>query len=149
MLLLLLSPKPLLAMSPSPWPNRCSDVSECEAWVCCKLFFVFFFFFSIHFFLFILQEGPGEAAVAALGEATETPERLWTADMRATAAEEVAHLAEQAHAAQVHPAFPPPFHAPLLPHLRSAVFSLSFLDFCTLLVTRSLVVICLPWRLQC
>ncbi|KAL0042756.1 hypothetical protein WJX79_009797 [Trebouxia sp. C0005] len=47
-----------------------------------------------------IQEGPGEAAVAALGEATETPERLWTAAMRANTAEEVAHLALQAHAAQ-------------------------------------------------
>ncbi|KAL0040215.1 hypothetical protein WJX77_000548 [Trebouxia sp. C0004] len=47
-----------------------------------------------------IQEGPGEAAVAALGEATETPERLWTAAMRAATAEEVAHLALQAHAAQ-------------------------------------------------
>lgn len=50
----------------------------------------------------VVQEGPGEAAVAALGEATETPERLWTAGMRAIAAEEVSHLAAQAHAAQVH-----------------------------------------------
>lgn len=41
--------------------------------------------------------------MAALGEATETPERLWTAAMRAATAEEVAHLAEQAHAAQVSP----------------------------------------------
>ena len=41
--------------------------------------------------------------MAALGEATETPERLWTAAMRASTAEEVAHLAEQAHAAQVSP----------------------------------------------
>jgi len=41
--------------------------------------------------------------VAALGEATETPERLWTAAMRANTAEEVAHLALQAHAAQVSP----------------------------------------------
>lgn len=48
-----------------------------------------------------VQEGPGEAAVAALGEATETPERLWTPAMRATTAEELAHLAAQAHAAQV------------------------------------------------
>lgn len=48
-----------------------------------------------------MQEGPGEAAVAALREATETPERLWTAAMMATTAEEVAHLAAQAHAAQV------------------------------------------------
>ena len=48
-----------------------------------------------------MQEGPGEAAVAALREASETPERLWTAAMRATVADEVAHLAAQAHAAQV------------------------------------------------
>lgn len=48
-----------------------------------------------------VQEGPGEAAVAALGEATETPERLWTPAMKATTAEEVAHLAAQAHSAQV------------------------------------------------
>ena len=48
-----------------------------------------------------IQEGPGEAAMAAVGEATETPERLWTAGMRAQTAEEVAHLAAQAHAAQV------------------------------------------------
>ncbi len=41
--------------------------------------------------------------MAALGEATETPERLWTAAMRANTAEEVAHLALQAHAAQVSP----------------------------------------------
>ena len=55
-----------------------------------------------------LQEGPGEAAVAALGEASETPERLWTPDMRATTAEELAHLATQAHAAQV--TLTPPLH---------------------------------------
>ena len=41
--------------------------------------------------------------MAALGEATETPERLWTAAMRANTADEVAHLALQAHAAQVSP----------------------------------------------
>lgn len=51
--------------------------------------------------LWVVQEGPGEAAVAALGEATETPERLWTPAMRAATAEELAHLAAQAHAAQV------------------------------------------------
>ena len=39
--------------------------------------------------------------MAALGEATETPERLWTPAMRATTAEELAHLAAQAHTAQV------------------------------------------------
>lgn len=39
--------------------------------------------------------------MAALGEASETPERLWTPAMRATTAEELAHLAAQAHAAQV------------------------------------------------
>ena len=49
-----------------------------------------------------LQEGPGEAAVQALGEAVETPERLWTPAMKTTTAEEVAHLANQAHAAQVY-----------------------------------------------
>lgn len=48
-----------------------------------------------------LQEGPGEAAVQAVGEAVETPERLWTPAMKAATAEELAHLANQAHAAQV------------------------------------------------
>lgn len=38
----------------------------------------------------------------ALGEAVETPERLWTPAMKTTTAEEVAHLANQAHAAQVY-----------------------------------------------
>lgn len=47
------------------------------------------------------QEGPGEAAVQALNEAVETPERLWTPAMKASTAEELAHLANQAHAAQV------------------------------------------------
>ena len=37
----------------------------------------------------------------AVGEAVETPERLWTPAMKAATAEELAHLANQAHAAQV------------------------------------------------
>ena len=49
------------------------------------------------------QEGPGEAAVQALNETVETPERLWTPAMKASTAEELAHLADQAHAAQVPP----------------------------------------------
>lgn len=57
----------------------------------------------------MVQEGPGEAAVAALGEATETPERLWTPAMKATTAEELAHLAAQAHTAQVLSPSPSPF----------------------------------------
>ena len=59
------------------------------------------------FMCMCVQEGPAEAAVAALGEATETPERLWTAAMRGNTAEEVAHLALQAHAAQVIPLLQP------------------------------------------
>lgn len=43
----------------------------------------------------------GEAAVAALRTASETPERLWSAGMAAALGEELAHLAGQARAAQV------------------------------------------------
>ena len=47
------------------------------------------------------QDGPGEAAVAALGRASETPERLWNMSMAMTTAEEVASLAASARLAQV------------------------------------------------
>ena len=47
------------------------------------------------------QAGPGESVLAALGEASETPERLWNADMSLTTAEEVSTLAASARAAQV------------------------------------------------
>jgi len=47
------------------------------------------------------QEGPGEAAVAALGQATQTPERLWNMSMAMTTAEELATLAANARLAQV------------------------------------------------
>lgn len=53
----------------------------------------------------VLQEGPGEAAVAALAQASETPERLWNRNMAATTAEEVAHLAASARLAQACPVF--------------------------------------------
>ena len=47
------------------------------------------------------QDGPGEAAVAALGHASETPERLWNMSMATTTAEEIASLAASARLAQV------------------------------------------------
>lgn len=47
-----------------------------------------------------LQDGPGEAAVAALGQASETPERVWNRGMQRAAAEEAAHAAAAARAAQ-------------------------------------------------
>ena len=50
-----------------------------------------------------LQDGPGDAAVAALGHASETPERLWNLAMAMTTAEEVASLAASARLAQVCP----------------------------------------------
>lgn len=50
-----------------------------------------------------LQDGPGDAAVAALGHASETPERLWNLAMAMTTAEEVASLAASARLAQVSP----------------------------------------------
>lgn len=47
------------------------------------------------------QDGSGEAVVDALGQTSETPERLWNRSMYQAAAEEVAHLAAAARAAQV------------------------------------------------
>jgi DnaJ family protein C protein 13 len=47
-----------------------------------------------------IQDGPGEAAVAALGQASETPERVWSRGMQRAAAEEAAHAAAAARAAQ-------------------------------------------------
>ena len=41
--------------------------------------------------------------MAALGRASETPERLWNMSMAMTTAEEVAALAASAHLAQVCP----------------------------------------------
>lgn len=43
-----------------------------------------------------LLDGPGEAAVAALGQSSETPECVWNRSMQRAAAEEVAHLAATA-----------------------------------------------------
>ena len=57
-----------------------------------------------------LQDGPGDAAVAALGHASETPERLWNLAMAMTTAEEVASLAASARLAQV--------FLPMTPHRR-------------------------------
>ena len=48
-----------------------------------------------------IQDGPGEAAVVALGQASESPERVWNRSMREAAAEEIAHLAAAARAQQV------------------------------------------------
>ena len=48
-----------------------------------------------------MQEGPGEAAVAALGQASETPERLWNMSMAMTTADELAALAASARRSQV------------------------------------------------
>lgn len=48
-----------------------------------------------------VQEGPGEAAVAALGQASETPERLWNMSMAMTTADELAALAASARRSQV------------------------------------------------
>mgnify|MGYP001810608496 CR=1 FL=1 len=47
-----------------------------------------------------IQDGPGEAAVAALGTASETPERVWNRGMHRAAAEEAAHLAASARVQQ-------------------------------------------------
>ncbi|KAK9809260.1 hypothetical protein WJX72_012293 [[Myrmecia] bisecta] len=47
-----------------------------------------------------IQDGPGEAAVAALGQSSETPERMWTLSMATSAAEELDHLAAAARKAQ-------------------------------------------------
>ncbi|KAK9915634.1 hypothetical protein WJX75_001835 [Coccomyxa subellipsoidea] len=47
-----------------------------------------------------IQEGPGEAAVAALGHASETPERLWNMSMAMTTADELAALAASARRSQ-------------------------------------------------
>jgi DnaJ family protein C protein 13 len=49
----------------------------------------------------IVQDGPGEAAVAAMGHASETPERLWNMSMATTTAEEIAALAASARLTQV------------------------------------------------
>lgn len=48
-----------------------------------------------------IADGPGEAVLAALGTASETPERLWTTAMATATAEELAHVTAQARAAQV------------------------------------------------
>ena len=48
-----------------------------------------------------MQEGPGEAAVAAVDQPSESPERLWTRHMATSTAEEVAHLASSARSTQV------------------------------------------------
>ena len=48
-----------------------------------------------------VQEGPGEAALAAIDQASETPERVWTPHMATTTAEEVSHLASTARRSQV------------------------------------------------
>ncbi len=59
----------------------------------------------------LAQEGPGEAVVAALGQESENPERVWNASMATTTALEVASLANQARAAQVSiPKSPCPAH---------------------------------------
>jgi DnaJ family protein C protein 13 len=55
--------------------------------------------------------------VAALGQASETPERLWNASMAATTAEEVAHLAASARLAQVPPLLPHKLHSTELKRL--------------------------------
>lgn len=47
-----------------------------------------------------LQDGPPSTAVAALAQPSETPERIWTRGMQRSAAEEIAHLATTARAAQ-------------------------------------------------
>lgn len=47
-----------------------------------------------------VRDGPGEAAVAALAQSSETPERVWNRSMQRAAAEEVAHLAAVARAHQ-------------------------------------------------
>jgi DnaJ family protein C protein 13 len=49
---------------------------------------------------FLPQDGPPEAAVAALSHPSETPELMWTPAMRRAVAEEAAHLAGAARAAQ-------------------------------------------------
>ena len=48
-----------------------------------------------------MQTGPPDAAVAALSQPAETPERMWTQGMMRATAEEVAHMAGQARGAQV------------------------------------------------
>jgi hypothetical protein len=52
--------------------------------------------------------------VAALGHASETPERLWNMSMAMTTADELAALAASARRSQVplHP-LPPPLHIPI------------------------------------
>ena len=48
-----------------------------------------------------LQDGPGEAAVAALEQESETPERMWTRSMAFVTAEELAALGSAARTQQV------------------------------------------------
>ena len=52
-------------------------------------------------FCFVLQDGPGEAAVAALEQESETPERMWTRSMATSTAEELASLSSAARSHQV------------------------------------------------
>ena len=59
--------------------------------------------------IFFLQDGPGEAAVAAMTQESENPERVWNPDMATTTALEVANLANAARASQVDTA-PSPVH---------------------------------------
>ena len=48
-----------------------------------------------------MQDGPGEAAVTAVIQESENPERVWNADMATTTALEIANLANAARASQV------------------------------------------------
>lgn len=50
-----------------------------------------------------MQDGPGEAAVAALEQESETPERMWTRSMATSTAEELASLSSAARSHQVTP----------------------------------------------
>ena len=52
------------------------------------------------FLLYAVQDGPPEAAVASLGQPSETPERIWTHSMQRAVAEEISHLASAARTAQ-------------------------------------------------
>ena len=47
------------------------------------------------------QSGPGEAAVSAMTQESENPERVWNPDMATTTALEIANLANSARASQV------------------------------------------------
>ena len=48
-----------------------------------------------------MQDGPGEAAVTAVIQESENPERVWNAEMATTTALEIATLANAARASQV------------------------------------------------